>query len=435
MRKHHGAVSTRPASLMRWDVLNEFLELSEDKRFLEIGVQFGHVGDRVGASFKYGVDPAPQRNAESKYHRFFRGPSDDFFATLDRDTQFDVVLVDGLHHADQVERDVDNALQHLAPGGVIVMHDCNPATELAQRVPRVTGVWNGDCWKAMVSLRQRPDLDAFTIAADHGIGVVRKLPNPDRLTGVSASPAYAALEADRKRLLGLVSPAEWCERVGSPLALGRVAVISAIFGGRDEPLPVPPGDVAEHILFTDGPGADGWEVRRVEASTDPRMAARKIKTLALESTDANIVVWVDGRIRVTGKPLRPLLRRALQDSDIAGYPHPWRKTIASEAAECHKLGLAPAPALRAQVAAYTADGYADDGGLWNTMVLARRNTPTMRELGRAWWDEISRHTARDQISLPYLLWKHGIRAGLLGGDVYRNGSNPYFQRGSHRKAA
>lgn len=423
------------ASLQRWDVLNEFLAFTEERRYLEIGVQSGHLARRVEAFMKTGVDPEPKRGAEGKYDRFYRGPSDDFFVLLDADTRFDVVLVDGLHHADQVLRDVENALRHIPDDGVIVLHDCNPQTELAQRVPRVTGVWNGDCWKAMVALRQRTDLDAFTIDADHGIGVVRKRPNPNPLQDVPERLDYPALVADRRRLLGLVSPLEWCERVGAPLALGRVAVVSAIFGGRDEPIEAPAGDGVDFVMFTDGRGAPGWTLRRSDPKDDPRLAARRVKTLALEETEADIVLWVDGRIRVENVPLRPLLRRALRDHDVAGFPHPWRRTVDAEAAECAKLGLAPPTAIVEQLAAYNLEGFPDSGGLWNTMVLARRNTPTMRHLGRAWWDEISRHTVRDQVSLPFVLWKLGVQCGRLGDDVYRAGSSRYFHRGRHKAAA
>lgn len=425
-----GMAPRPPGPLMRWDVINEFLKFTEGRRFLEIGVQFGKAGARIRAE-RWGVDPEPQRNAPANYQRFYKGPSDDFFAVTSRDHRFDVVFVDGLHHADQALRDVDNALEFLAPGGVVLMHDCNPASELAQRVPRATGVWNGDVWKAMVALRQRSDLDAFTIDADHGIGVVQRRPNPAPLTDVPEQLTYEALARDRARLLGLVSPSRWEDRAGGDLALGRVVVLSAIFGGRDAPLPVPSHDVDEYLLVTDGPGAAGWTVRQETAGGDPRRAARRVKTLALELVDADVVVWVDGRIRVSPLPLRPLLRRALRGRCIAGYPHPWRGRVAQEARECARLGLADPETMRAQMQAYRDEGFPDAAGLWNTMVLARRDTPECRALGRAWWAELERHTLRDQVSLPPVLWRLGLECGRLGDDVYREGSSPNFERGWH----
>ncbi len=418
--------------VMRWDVVNELATLGSEGRVLEIGVQRGVCGSRLQAREKWGVDPEPIGNAERHYTRFFACTSDQFFARLVPDRLFDVVFVDGLHHADQVLRDVENALKHLAPGGAVVLHDCNPQSEAAQRVPRATGVWNGDCWKAVVALRRRADLDVFTIDTDEGVGIVTKRPSVDgALTSVPEVLTYDVLERARERLLGLVPAPRWTERFGAPLALGRVVVLSAIFGNRDLAAPTSMSDADECVLYTDGDGAAGWRVVEARAEGGPRRAARRIKTLALDLEPADIVVWIDGRITITGVPLRPLLRRALARADVAGFPHPWRSTVASEALECARLGYAPPAALEHQVEGYRAAGFRDDRGLWNTMVLARRATPAVRELGRDWWQHITEHTERDQVSLPYLLWKHGLRCAELGPDVYSRGASPHFLRGAH----
>lgn len=416
--------------LMRWDVINELLSRTRQKRFLEIGVQFGNCGARIRSATKWGVDPAPMRSAESRYGQFFRKTSDEFFSTLDDAHRFDVILVDGLHHAEQVARDVENSLRFLSEDGAIVMHDCSPASEAAQRVPRETGIWNGDCWRAMVALRQRPELDAFTIDADHGVGVVRKRAPISPLETPPGPLTYADLERDRRRLLGLVGQHEWTERLDGRPGLGRVVVVSAIFGKRDRPLEVPALDADECVMFTDGRGARGWRVEHVEPATDPRTAARRIKTLALELVEGDVVVWIDGRIKITG-PMRATLSRGLSGTEIAGYPHPWRSCAYDEARECAALGLAPAAALEEQAGAYRSAGFPAGAGLWNTMVLARRRTPEMIALGRAWWNEIQRHTVRDQVSFPFLLWRAGIRCGRLGNDVYRADSSSCFRRGHH----
>jgi hypothetical protein len=202
-------------NLFRWDVVNELLSRTEQKRYLEIGIQRGVCGSKVKASRKVGVDPAPFDVAIRHYSSVCKQTSDAFFSELPRDELFDVVLVDGLHHDVQVLFDVQNALLHLADGGAIVMHDCNPQTEAAQRVPREVRVWNGDCWRAMVWLRQMDFLDAFTIDTDHGVGVVRKSGFTRLLSEVPEVLDYAALERDRARLLGLVAPDGWRERLAA----------------------------------------------------------------------------------------------------------------------------------------------------------------------------------------------------------------------------
>lgn len=423
-------------TVLRWDVISELLSTTKQRRYLEIGVQRGKCAAKVEAAQKWGVDPQPVGGAQRYFHQLFRQTSDDFFARVSPRQRFDVILVDGLHHADQVLRDVDNALRHLADGGTIVMHDCNPQSELAQHVPRMVGVWNGDCWKAMVELRKRPDLVAFTIDSDHGVGVVRRGRNHDPLVGVPpmSDLTYGALERNRVRFVGLVPASRWEEHV-EPLGLGKVVLVSAIFGGRDEPARLPPLDVDKCVLFTDAVTAPpGWTVVRQPTSNDPRRAARKVKTLALDRVDGDVVVWIDGRITPTGAPLRQLLRRALRSSAIASYPHPWRQCLYDEARECASLRIAPERELTIQTTEYNGAGFPKQHGLFNTMVVARRRTDATVELGHDWWAQLERHTLRDQVSFPYVLWQAGLNCSPLGSDVYGQGSSPHFVRGHHRHA-
>jgi hypothetical protein len=185
-------------------------------------------------------------------------------------------------------------------------------------------------------------------------------------------------------------------------------------------------------MFTDRVAAPGWRVIKVKAA-NPRLEARRIKTLALELVEADTVLWVDGRIVVRDRPIRYLLEEALANAEIAAYPHPWRDCAYSEAEECARLKRAPADALSRQTAAYREAGLPAHWGLRNTMVLARRNTPAMREFGRAWWQEIETHTVRDQVSLPYLLWRSGLQCPTMGYDLYAAHGKAHFVRGTHAR--
>lgn len=150
----------------RWDLLNYLIQKFGYKKYLEIGVQSGLCFTNVKCEYKVGVDPAEN-------HVKFKMTSDDFFEQ-NQDT-FDLVFIDGLHESPQVFKDILNSLEVLTPNGTIVCHDMLPATELAQRVPRESSIWNGDCYKAFVQLRaSRPDLAMCTVNSDHGLGVIMK---------------------------------------------------------------------------------------------------------------------------------------------------------------------------------------------------------------------------------------------------------------------
>lgn len=150
----------------RVDVLVEVARAKKEVRYLEIGVQnSAQCFDHVPAMRKWGVDP----NGGGATHVM---SSDDFFAALDPDERFDLVFIDGDHRHPQVVRDTDNALCFLAPGGVVVMHDCLPGS-LEYESPYLCGT----AWRAFARLRTMADVEAFCGDFDHGVGVVRRATN------------------------------------------------------------------------------------------------------------------------------------------------------------------------------------------------------------------------------------------------------------------
>lgn len=160
----------------RIQFLNRLIECHRYRTYLEIGVAGGECFAAVRAPIKVGVDPdmgIKDLNVPSGL--LFCTTSDAFFASLNGRNFFDLVFIDGLHHHEQVHRDVNYALDNLSVGGTIVLHDCNPRTEAMQRVPRIQAEWTGDCWKAVARLRMsRPDLNVSVLDTDYGLGVVRR---------------------------------------------------------------------------------------------------------------------------------------------------------------------------------------------------------------------------------------------------------------------
>ena len=206
--------------------------------YLEIGVQEG-IGFRgARARTKIGVDPkftnrglrwraraAPARVRFGPHEGdfLFACTSDRFFEKQQRllgRAPLNCVLVDGLHTADQSYRDVLHSLEWLNDSGTIVMHDCNPPSEVAAlpsmamawRRPDFTGDWNGDVWKSIVRLRAtRPDLRVCVLDCDQGVGLVRRGGDSTAFTMTDdeiESLTYDDLADDREHWLNL-RPADY----------------------------------------------------------------------------------------------------------------------------------------------------------------------------------------------------------------------------------
>jgi hypothetical protein len=218
--------------IMRMQLVQHAIDALAARTYLEIGVDEGESFCAVRVPRKTGVDPVPPKprvavEITSPGVQYFAMTSDEFFASDARDAALaggvDVVFVDGLHTYGQTYRDVRNSLKVLNPGGVILVHDCLPASEEEARVaatyeeagrlngPSWNGLWTGDGWKAIVAVRSGHDgADACVLDCDHGVGLVYhgggRPPLRLSLEEIDALD-YAALAADPQRLLGLSAPA------------------------------------------------------------------------------------------------------------------------------------------------------------------------------------------------------------------------------------
>ncbi len=163
----------------RIEIINTLIKENKYKSYLEIGVNHKkHCFDKIVCDKKISVDPSNVDTYD------FNMTSDNFFE-INKD-MFDIIFVDGLHTAEQVEKDIINSLIILTNGGSIVVHDTNPPTELHCTENPVHLEWTGTVWKTIFMLRStRADLVFKTYMDDwgvtiitRGIGKVLKLQNP-----------------------------------------------------------------------------------------------------------------------------------------------------------------------------------------------------------------------------------------------------------------
>lgn len=186
--------------MTRTEIINHLIKKIDAESYLEIGVREPEGNfSKIVCKNKIAVDPVPLGSG------IIALTSDAFFKQ--NESMFDVIFIDGLHVADQVERDILNSLAVLNPGGYIICHDMNPTEELMQKVPiETTGAWTGDCWKAWVKLRsERDDLSMFVLNTDYGVGVIQRgYQEVISLDGLKLT--YDNLVLNRENWLNLINP-------------------------------------------------------------------------------------------------------------------------------------------------------------------------------------------------------------------------------------
>jgi hypothetical protein len=184
--------------LSRTDILNTLIRRYRYRTYLEIGVGRRRNFQSIIAPIKHGVDSV--RNAT------FKMSSDEFFNC--NTNTYDLIFIDGLHEYEQVTRDIENSLRVLNPGGTVVVHDCNPTSEVFQIIPRVSKYWTGDVWKAIARLRMtRVDLSVVVVDTDWGCGIIRR--GTQVLFPTIEDLSYDVLSRNREKLLNLIKEDNW----------------------------------------------------------------------------------------------------------------------------------------------------------------------------------------------------------------------------------
>lgn len=200
----------------RTEIINFLLSIKQNETsYLEIGVRNPeHNFNHIKANIKYSVDPGIE---------FLENPvdfnmtSDVFFQKLSmkeilpNDTKFDVIFIDGLHLAEQANRDIENALMYIKDDGFIVLHDCNPPSEwharenfLYTNTP-AKRFWNGTTWKAFLKWRFNSAVNSCCINSDWGVGILsKKHPIGQNIESTNYFYEFSSLDKNRKEYLNLI---------------------------------------------------------------------------------------------------------------------------------------------------------------------------------------------------------------------------------------
>jgi len=208
-------------------------------------------------------------------------------------------------------------------------------------------------------------------------------------------------------------------------------IYTAIFGPYDvlhEPMVIP--EAAQFVCFTDQPfRSDVWKIVQLRPSKHPMIEAKRYKLFPHEIFPGHgFSLWLDGCMQLRQDP-EPLLSM-LYDADMALFKHPARACSHSESfvniMQRHDID-----SVTQQHNAYYESEFPDDQGLYSGgFILREHNKESMKGLAENWWYELNTRSMRDQVSLPYVLWKTGIKPATIPGTIY---NNQYAQWWAHTK--
>ena len=174
----------RATGLRYFRVLKGLHQRLKPDWYLEIGTFTGSSLRLVEGNF-IAIDPKFQLQHEAPLKGremvFFQDTSDAFFKSGSARRlkgKINLAFLDGLHHYEALLRDFINVEPLMAPGGMVVLHDCLPYNvPMADRIQPPNTEWAGDVWKTLlILLETRPDLQIDILdAAPTGLVVIRNM--------------------------------------------------------------------------------------------------------------------------------------------------------------------------------------------------------------------------------------------------------------------
>lgn len=207
-------------ALLHSDIINFFIKKYNYQNYLEVGTR--NINDNfilIDCPNKECIDPAPLNQEGITY----KMTSDEAFKIIKKNKiLYDIIFIDGLHLEEQVDRDIKNSIECLKHNGTIILHDCNPPTEIHgcenyEKARQYTyGFWNGTVYKSIVKFNKY-NTCCYVIETDWGCGVIR--PNQQKKNiKINFNPLkmdWNYFDKNRKKLLNLKTTKEFHKKYKS----------------------------------------------------------------------------------------------------------------------------------------------------------------------------------------------------------------------------
>lgn len=230
----------------------------------------------------------------------------------------------------------------------------------------------------------------------------------------------------------------------------KFLVLTAITNGKDQLLDPPVKyDDCDYIAFVDKeyPNIKTWEQRNVLnfSVIDTFAGRRNAKVFKILSTlmfpEYDYIIWEDGNHQLKKDP-KLIIEEYGDDVDILLFKHPDRKCCYEEMNAVAQWNLDYRHNVENQYRYYKSVNMPDNYGLFEMSTFIVKNTQAVKEFQLMWWEQICKFSSRDQISLPFCLWKMDKKikkkrlkgfANLFAMDGKNEGNDYFEDQGKHLK--
>lgn len=226
----------------------------------------------------------------------------------------------------------------------------------------------------------------------------------------------------------------------SNLSEKKIVIYTCITGNYDEVVdPMYCSNNIEYILYTNNEKikSNKWKVKNIENDSNLNniLLNRYIKMHPHELfKNYDYSIYVDGNIKIFSD-LSCWVNLLNEEYGIALSMHSTRNKLSDELKACEILKKGNIDKMKEQINQYLKDGMPDDYGLLEAPVIVTDlHSETSKKILDNWWNEfVKSNSYRDQIALPYTLFKMKIpicEIGKISNDIWHD---PKIEKQEHKR--
>jgi len=196
-------------------------------------------------------------------------------------------------------------------------------------------------------------------------------------------------------------------------AKNKIVVYTAIVGDYDT-LKIPEclNPEIDYVCFSDRyyTGYNPWEIRYIDYfDKDPTRICRYYKLNPhVLFPEYDIVIWIDAALLIRKDyDFKQSIHKHIESGKIISIcKHPFRDCVFDEAEACLRFNKDMREKIEEQINYYKEYGLPSNYGLNETAILiSRPQFSTTIKLFNEWWSQLLIYSKRDQLALPYVLFK------------------------------
>lgn len=198
----------------------------------------------------------------------------------------------------------------------------------------------------------------------------------------------------------------------------KLVIYTCVTGGKDQMYEnqfISPK--IDYVAFVDDEKvkSNTWNIVLIQGGSDPAKISKYFKFMPHRLPQISryrISLWIDGRMKVAGD-IYKAVKEELENRPIAfhTHPNPWlddknKRDLYDEAEICKNLKKDDPKIIDKQTQFYRQENHPRGFGIWSGGIIPRiHNNHYAVKIGEKMWKQILQFSCRDQIALPYVLWK------------------------------